>query len=110
MVDLMVCLTYAKPIAAKPDFKEPFDNPTSLWSVRTSDLTSGKNIQQGASAKLAVRLSPTTTLTSLTAYRTSNYRFFIDADATELRLQTSDAPNVQRQLSQELTFVHRTPN
>ena len=34
-----------------------FDNPASLWTVRTSDLTSGKNIQQGASAKLAVRLN-----------------------------------------------------
>lgn len=102
-----VPLTYAKPLVAKPGFS--FDNPTSLWSVRTSDLTSGKNIQQGASAKLAVRLSRTTTLTSLTAYRTSNYRFFIDADATEQRLQTSDVPDVQRQLSQELTFVQRTP-
>lgn len=104
-----VPLTYAKPIAAKPTFKDPFDSPTSLWRVRTSDLTSGKNIQQGASAKLAVRLNRTTALTSLTAYRRSNYRFFIDADATELQLQTSDVPNVQRQVSQELTLVQRTP-
>ena len=58
--------------------------PPACGAVRTSDLTSGKNIQQGASAKLAVRLNRTTTLTSLTAYRKSNYRFFIDADATEL--------------------------
>lgn len=104
-----VPLTYAKPIVAKPDFKDPFDSPTSLWRVRTSDLTSGKNIQQGTSAKLTVRLNETTTLTSLTAYRRSNYRFFIDADATELQLQTSDVPNVQRQVSQELTLVQRTP-
>jgi iron complex outermembrane receptor protein len=101
-----VPLTYAKPLVAKPGFS--FDNPTSLWRVRTSDLTSGKNIQQGASAKLAVRLNRTTTLTSLTAYRRSNYRFFIDADATELQLQTSDVPDVQRQVSQELTLVQRT--
>ena len=86
-----------------------FDNPPSLWRVRTSDLASGKNIQQGASAKLAVRLNRTTTLTSLTAYRKSNYRFFIDADATELPVQTSDAPDVQRQVSQEVTLVQRTP-
>ena len=52
--------------------------------MRTSHLASGKNIQQGASAKLTVRLNATTTLNSLTAYRKSNYRFFIDADATEL--------------------------
>src|SRR6185295_8443877 len=37
-----VPLTYAKPLVAKPGFS--FDNPTSLWRVRTSDLTSGKNI------------------------------------------------------------------
>ena len=104
-----VPLTYAKPIATKPDFNVPFNSPGSLWTVRTSDLTSGKNIQQGTSAKLAVRLNGTTTLTSLTAYRRSNYRFFIDADATELRLQTSDVPDVQRQVSQELTLVQRTP-
>jgi outer membrane receptor protein involved in Fe transport len=99
-------LTYAKPIRAKPGFS--FDNPTSVWKVRTSHLTSGKNIQQGASAKLAVRLNPTTTLTSLTAYRRSNYRFFIDADATELPVITSDVPDLQHQVSQEVTLVQRT--
>jgi iron complex outermembrane recepter protein len=104
-----VPLTYAKPLVPKPDYVDRFDNPPSLWRVRTSDLTSGKNIQQGASAKLTVRLNRTTTLTSLTAYRSSNYRFFIDADATELQVQTSDVPDVQRQVSQELTLVQRTP-
>jgi iron complex outermembrane receptor protein len=102
-----VPLTYAKPLVAKPGFS--FDNPTNLWTVRTSHLTSGKNIQQGASAKLTVRLNATTTLTSLTAYRKSDYRFFIDADATELTLQTSDVPDLQRQVSQELTLVQRKP-
>jgi iron complex outermembrane receptor protein len=102
-----VPLFYAKPIVAKPGFS--FDNPTNLWTVRTSHVTSGKNIQQGASAKLTVRLNATTTLTSLTAYRKSNYRFFVDADATELTLQTSDVPDLQRQLSQELTLAQRTP-
>jgi iron complex outermembrane receptor protein len=103
-----VPLTYAKPLVAKPGFVDRFDNPPGLWRVRTSDVTSGKNIQQGASAKLTVRLNRTTTLTSLTAYRRSHYRFFIDADATELQVQTSDVPDVQRQVSQELTLVQRT--
>ena len=48
-------LTYAKPIVAKPG--SPSTTPTSLWEVRTSHLASGKNSQQGASAKLAVRLN-----------------------------------------------------
>jgi iron complex outermembrane receptor protein len=102
-----VPLTYAKPIVAKPGFT--FDNPPGLWEVRTSHLTSGRNIQEGASAKLAVRLNGTTTLNSLTAYRASNYRFFIDADATELTLQTSNVPDIQRQISQEVTLVHDRP-
>jgi iron complex outermembrane receptor protein len=102
-----VPLTYAKPIGEKPGFS--FDSPSSLWAVRTSHRTSGRNLQQGVSAKLVVPLSATTTLTSLTAYRKSNYRFFIDADATELTLQTSDVPDLQRQVSQELTLVRRTP-
>jgi iron complex outermembrane recepter protein len=102
-----VPLTYAKPIAAKPNFR--FDNVGSPWAVRTSHAASGRNVQQGASAKLIVPLSATTTLTSLTAYRSSNHRFFIDADATELALQTSDVPDLQRQFSQELAVVRRTP-
>ena len=102
-----VPLPYAKPIAAKPGFT--FDSPDSLWAVRTSHLASGKNIQQGASAKLTVRLNSTTTVTSLTAYRKSNTHFFIDPDATELPVATTDAPGVQRQVSQELTLAQRTP-
>ena len=102
-----VPLTRAKPIRAKPGFS--FDNPAGLWTVRTSDLTSGKNIQAGASAKLAVRLNATTSLASLTAHRESNYRFFFDADATELSVLTGDVPDLLRQTSEELTVVRRTP-
>ena len=100
-----VPLTYAKPIAAKPGFS--YDSPSSLWAVRASHEAHGKNTQQGSSARLTVRLNPTTTLTSLTAYRDSDYRFFVDADATELRLQTSDVPDIHRQFSQEFTVVQR---
>jgi iron complex outermembrane recepter protein len=42
------------------------------------------------------------------AYRASNYRFFIDSDSTELRVTTSDVPDLQHQVSQELTLVART--
>jgi iron complex outermembrane receptor protein len=101
-----VPLTYAKPIVAKPGFS--FDNPSSLWAVRTSHLASGNNIQQGAAAKLVVRLNAATTLTSLTAYRKSNYRFFIDSDATELPVLTSDVPDLQHQASQEVTLAQHT--
>jgi iron complex outermembrane receptor protein len=102
-----VPLTYAKPLAAKPGFR--FDSLADLWTVRTSHPAVGKNVQRGAAGRLAVWLNETTTLNSLTAYRESDYRFFIDADATELALQTSDVPDVQRQMSQELTVVQRRP-
>ena len=102
-----VPLTYAKPIAAKPGYT--FVSPASLWEVRASQLASGKNIQQGGSAKLTVQLNSTTTVSSLTAYRRSNYHVFVDGDATELTLQTTDVPDIQQQASEEVTIVRRTP-
>ena len=35
-----------------------FDNPASLWTVHASQPASGKNIQQGASAKLVGPIEP----------------------------------------------------
>jgi len=102
-----VPLPYAKPIVAKPGYT--FVSPASLWEVRASELASGKNVQQGASARLTTQLNSTTTLTSLTASRRSNNRAFFDADATELTLQASEVPDVQRQTSEELTLMRRTP-
>jgi len=102
-----VPLTYAKAIKARAGFS--FDNPTSLWDVRTSHLASGESLQQGDSAKLVLRVNDTTVLNSLTAYRASNHRFFVDADATELPLQASDVRDIQHQISQELTLVRHTP-
>ena len=69
----------------------------------------GKNVQRGGSAKLTIRVNDTTTLNSLTAYRQSNHRFFVDADATELPLQANDFRDLQHQVSEELTLVRRTP-
>jgi iron complex outermembrane receptor protein len=102
-----VPLHWAKPIVAKPGFT--FDSPASLWAVRTSEVTTGRNIQQGASARLTVPVNDTTTVTSLTAWRTSKDRFFVDADATELRIAALRLSDVQHQISQEVTVVHRTP-
>jgi iron complex outermembrane receptor protein len=102
-----VPLHWAKPIAAKPGFT--FDSPASLWAVRTSDVTTGRNVQQGASARLTIPVNDTTTLNSLTAWRASRDRFFVDADATELRVTALRLSDVQHQLSEEVTLLHRTP-
>jgi iron complex outermembrane receptor protein len=108
---------YAKPIAAKPPFSNQagcsgplcFASPASLWEVRTSDLASAKNTQAGSSAKLTVQVNDTMTFTSLTAYRRSNQRFFLDGDATELKLLALDFGDIQHQVSEELTLVRHAP-
>ena len=86
-----------------------FDSPASLWAVRTSHLASGKTLSRAARRSSPSELNDTTMLTSLTAYRKSNHRFFIDADLTELPLQANDVRDLQHQVSQELTLVRRTP-
>jgi iron complex outermembrane receptor protein len=100
-------LHWSKPIAAKPGFT--FDSPASLWAVRASDLASGRNIQQGASARLTVPVNARTSLHSLTAWRASDDRFFVDADATELRVAALRLSDVQHQISEEVTVVHQAP-
>jgi iron complex outermembrane receptor protein len=107
MVDLTCALTYAKPIAAKPAFPVPFDSPTSLGGA-DERLTSGKNIQQGARRSWR-SVEPNDDADQPDGVSEINYRVFIDADATELQVQTADVPDVQRQVSQELTLVQRTP-
>jgi iron complex outermembrane recepter protein len=102
---LGVPLSFPKPIVPKPGFA--FDNVADLWTVRTSDVTSGKNVQRGASARFVVELGNATTFTSLTAYRKSDSRLFLDTDATELAMVTAAVPDLQRQVSQELTIARR---
>jgi iron complex outermembrane recepter protein len=99
-------LGYGKAIAAKPGFT--FDSPVSLWEVRFSDLAVGENVQRGGSAKLTIQLNDTTTLNSLTAYRQSDNRFFVDADGTELQVGANDIRDLQHQVSEEVTLVRRT--
>ncbi len=94
-------LTYAKVLAVKPGFQ--VDNPADLHEVRTSTLAEGHNDQYGAAARLTMRLTPKTTLTSLTAFRKLDYNVINDADITELNLTSVDLQENQHQLSEELT-------
>ena len=54
-------------------------------------------------------LTPSTTLVSLTAYRSLDYEFFVDADITELDLLTTHQHERQHQLSEEITISHQQP-
>ena len=100
-------LSFNKVLAAKPGFT--FDNPPDLHDVRSSAFPYNRTLQSGASARLTTAFTPSTKLVSLTAYRTLNYEFFVDADMTELKLVTTHHHERQHQLSEEITIVHEQP-
>jgi iron complex outermembrane receptor protein len=102
-----VPLHWSKPIVAKPG--AVFDSPASLWTVRTSELSSGRNIQEGASARLTIPVNGSTVLNSLTAWRASDDQFFVDSDATELSVSALRLSDKQHQISEEVTMVHQAP-
>jgi iron complex outermembrane receptor protein len=100
-------LTFNKVLAVKPGFQ--VNNPPDLHEVRASAVASNRTLQKGASARLTTALSPSTTLVSLTAFRTLDYEFFVDADITELNLITTHQHELQHQLSEEITISHQQP-
>lgn len=100
-------LTFNKVLAVKPGFH--IDNPPDLREVRASTRGWNRTLQSGASARLTTAFTPSTTLTSLTAYRQLDFEFFVDADMTELDLVTTHNRELQHQLSQEITLSHEQP-
>src|SRR5678815_2034820 len=94
-----------KVLAVKPGFQ--VNNPPDLHEVRASAVASNRTLQKGASARLTAALSPSTTLVSLTAFRTLDYEFFVDADITELNLITTHQHERQHQVSEEITLAHQ---
>ena len=108
-VDLQrgIPLTFNKALVVKPGFQ--IDNPPDLHDVRTSVEASNRTRQSGASARLTTALTPSTTLVSLTAYRTLDYEFFVEADTSELNVLTTHQHEWQHQLSEEITISHQQP-
>jgi iron complex outermembrane receptor protein len=98
-------LTYAKVLQVKPGFQ--VDNPADLHEVHASTLAEGHDHQYGAAAQFTMRVTPATTLTSLTAFRELDYNVINDSDITELALTSVDLRERQHQLSEELTISHR---
>ena len=98
-------LTYAKVLAVKPGFQVA--NPADPHEVRTSTPGESRNLQYGASLRFAAQLSPSTSVSSLTAFRKLDYRVLVDTDITELDLTASDVHEIHRQWSEELTVSHR---
>ena len=98
-------LTYSKVLQVKPGFT--VDNPAALHEVRASTPASSALTQTGAAVRLTSALSASTSLVSLTAYRTLDNRFVADADITELPLTITDLHERQHQWSEELTISHQ---
>jgi iron complex outermembrane receptor protein len=98
-------LAYNKILSVKPGFT--VDNPTNPHDVRTSAIQSSDVRQAGATARLTSRLTPSTTLVGITAFRRLNNAYVADADISELDLLTVDGHEWQHQWSQELTVSTR---
>jgi iron complex outermembrane receptor protein len=98
-------LTFNKVLAVKPGFQ--VSNPPDLHDVRTSTSASTRVRQDGASARVTVGLTPSTTLVSLTAVRRLDNEFRVDGDVTELDLLAVHVDERQRQWSEEVTLTHR---
>ena len=98
-------LTFNKVLAVKPGFQ--IDNPADLHEVRTSVPASQRQLQYGATVRLTTALTPSTTVTSVTAFRRFDYRFSLDSDITELGLSTFDQHESQHQLSEEIAATHQ---
>ena len=100
-------LTFSKVIQAKPGFQ--FDNPANLHDVRASTLASTRVMQSGASARVTTAITPSTTIVSLTAYRTLDYQFLVDGDITELSVLAAQQRERQHQISEEITVAQHRP-
>jgi iron complex outermembrane receptor protein len=100
-------LTFNKALVVKPGFH--IDNPPDLHDVRASVEGFNHTRQFGASARVTTALTPSTTLVSLTAYRTLDYEFFVEADTSELDVTTTRQHERQHQLSEEITISHEQP-
>ena len=71
----------------KPGFD--VDNPPKFHDVRSSASPWNRTQQYGASARLTMALTPSTTLVSLTAFRRLDREFVVDSDSTELDVLTT---------------------
>ena len=98
-------LTYNKVLVVKPGFD--VDNPPDFHDVRSSASPWNRTQQYGASARLTMALTPSTTLVSLTAFRRLDREFVVDSDSTELDVLTTHQDEGQHQLSEEITISHQ---
>ena len=99
-------LTWAKVLVIKPAYEGRVDNPADFRAVRTSILAAARNLQYGSSVRLNLDVTPTTRVTSLTAFRKLDYDRTVDTDITELELNATHIHELQHQMSEEITVAH----
>lgn len=98
-------LWYSKILVVKPGVD--VDNPTDLHEVRASFPSEGHTSQSGASARFTMDLTPSITLTSLTAFRQVDVEVLFDEDISELDLTVTHVNEMQHQVSEEVTVASR---
>jgi iron complex outermembrane receptor protein len=97
-------LTYAKVLSVKPGFL--VDNPRDPREVRFSTPPWSRQLQWGGTARFTTYVTPSTALTSLTAFRKLDYELLNDGDITELNLTGAHVHEIHHQISEELIVSH----
>lgn len=98
-------LQFNKILQVKPGFT--VDDPPGFRDVRTSLVASSDITQSGAAIRVTSSLTPSTTLVSLTAFRTVDNAFTTDGDITELDVLAVRVHERQHQWSEEVTLSGR---
>jgi iron complex outermembrane receptor protein len=82
--------------------------PTSLYEVRKDAAEFTSTLITGMDFEANVNLSDDVLLKSITSYQTNDNEIFVDADNSELPLETRQRDNSAKQYSQELNFISQT--
>lgn len=84
------------------------DRPTDLHQVRKDTPEFVDMLIQGLDFEANINLSDSVLLKSITSYQTNDNEILVDADNSELAIETRYRNNMASQYSQELNFISQT--
>ena len=84
--------------------------PTDLHEVRKDAPEFTDTLIQGVDFDASINLSDTLLLKSITSYQTNDNEILVDADNSELPLETRSRNNMAKQYSQEFNLISQTPS
>ncbi|ABG38907.1 TonB-dependent receptor [Paraglaciecola sp. T6c] len=82
--------------------------PTDLHEVRKDAPEFTDTLIQGIDFDASINLSDTLLLKSITSYQTNDNQILVDADSSELPLETRNRNNMAKQYSQEFNLISQT--